>query len=429
MPKKDKTEVKTYKQAVVNAVILVVVLSLFLYVAIQLSRNFSGQVSTQRTQTVTDVNYTYLDGYVFKDSETLDENGDIIHYLVSNGEKVGVGQAYAEIYSGTDIEPSARKSIQKKLNGLSERIDMLEKGLEGDKNVSDLGAISDKMANSYYEYIDAILGGDLLSAHSPGSALMSSLIDHSSITLSEATENALTKLYSERESLISSIGGVKRTLVSDRSFIFSADTDGYESLFHSSLLNDCTVQSLDSLIADPVSSSADLAGSAIYSSKWQLVLPIDKPDHTIFKDSVGSTYTVELLNSDGISLSMHLERIVADGEDPERAYLILSSLELTSISGLSRHQSVRITLDSCMGYRIPEGAIHSQGDQKGVYILIGNMIEFRRITVIGKGDGYYIVNTYKKDYEEGTLSDIPYLNINDLIVTSGNDLYDGKLLK
>ena len=55
LPKREKADVKTYNQAVVNAVILVVVLSLFLYVAIQISRNFSDKVSTQRTQKITDV--------------------------------------------------------------------------------------------------------------------------------------------------------------------------------------------------------------------------------------------------------------------------------------------------------------------------------------------------------------------------------------
>ena len=55
-------------------------------------------------------------------------------------------------------------------------------------------------------------------------------------------------------------------------------------------------------------------------------------------------------------------------------------------------------------------------------------MEFRRVTVIGEGNGYLIVNTYEKDYSEGLVSEIPYLKANDLIITSGNDLYDGKLL-
>ena len=89
---------------------------------------------------------------------------------------------------------------------------------------------------------------------------------------------------------------------------------------------------------------------------------------------------------------------------------------------------MRITLGSKTGYRVPSDAVHTVGEDTGVYILVGNMIEFRRITIIGEGEGYYVVITYERDLEDSLTSQTPYLNINDLIVTSGRDLYDGKLL-
>ena len=429
LPKRKKAEVKTYNQAVVNAVILVVVLSLFLYAAIQISRNFSDKVSTQRTQKITDVTYSYLEGYIFKDSAALTFDGDIIHYLVADGEKVGVGQAYAEVFSGTALDETARQDAQSRLNELSDSISMLERGLEGGKTVSDLGGISDEISDNYYAYIDAVTSGDLISATAPGGSLLSSLIDYSAITLSEAAENTLSRLIGERERLISSIGGVKRTLVSDRSFTFYRDSDGYEDIFNSNRLEGLSREALDALAGQSAAGSDGKSGSMVYSSKWQLAIPIGETDYSTFKDSIGSVYTVELLGSSSLSLQMKLEEIVSDGEDTNSSYLIFSSYDLSKISGLGRHQSVRITLGSCTGYRIPEGAIHRVGENTGVYILIGNMIEFRRVTVIGRGDGYYIVNTYEKDYEEGAVGSIPYLNTNDLIVTSGRDLYDGKLLK
>ena len=150
LPKREKADVKTYNQAVVNAVILVVVLSLFLYVAIQISRNFSDKVSTQRTQKITDVTYSYLEGYIFKDSAALSFDGEIIPYLVADGEKVGVGQAYAEVFSGTALDETARQDAQSRLNELSDSISMLERGLEGGKTVSDLGGISDEISDNYY---------------------------------------------------------------------------------------------------------------------------------------------------------------------------------------------------------------------------------------------------------------------------------------
>lgn len=451
----DKNEVKTYKQTVVNAVILVVVLALCLYVAIQISQNFSTQVSTQRTQMVTDVTYSYFDGCIFKDGEIITASCDIVHYLVPDGAKVGVGQAYAEIYSGTSIPEGERAAVEEKLNDLSTRITMLEAGIAGGSGVSDLGVIGKDISDSYYSYINSILNGDISDADVSGDNLLGSLINYSIYSadrLAEAAKTTLAALKNERASLISEMGGTKTVLVSKRSFTFYRHSDGYENILNSSVIGSLDRNKLDELIKIEQSDTHGSIGSAIYSSKWYIALPTDEAGYEIFAGNTGKTFEIEMLGADGLKINMLLEAVVAkdignteilesetdeesteNAEIPEaldtsRTYLIFSSFDLAKIASFDRHQSVRITLDSSTGYRIPKEAVHTVGDNRGVYILIGNMIEFRRITVIGEGDGYYIAATYERDLAEDVESEIPYLNINDLIVTSGRDLYDGKLL-
>ncbi len=428
LPVRNKTEVRTYKQTVVNAVILVVVIALFLYVAIQISQSFSTKVSTQRTQTVTDTVYTYLDGYIFKDSAQVKADGDVIHYLVGDGEKVGVGQAYAEVYTGSPLSPDERESAERRLGELTERISMLESGLESGKNVADLGAILSDIDTSYYAYIDAVLGGNLDAAGDFGDTLLGGLVDYSAVTLSEVARSTLSELKAERDSLISSIGGTKQTLISDKSFTFYRDTDGYEGILNFAAVAELSRDTLDSLASMSAERGDGAIGSAVYTSKWYIALPTTEAEYIAFKDSLGDTFNIGFIGSDGLTLPMVLEAAFAEENDVDRAYLLFSSFDLARISGLDRHQSIRIEMSSCTGYRIPSGATVRLGEQDGVYILVGNRIEFRRITLIGEGDGYYIANTYERDYEEDSKSEIPYLSINDLIVTSGRDLYDGKLL-
>ena len=448
LPRRDKNKVRTYKQTVVNAVILVVVLFLFLYVAIQISENFSTKVSTQRTQMVIDITYSYFDGCIFKNGEVLTASADIVHYLLPDGAKIGVGQAYAEIYSGTAIPEGERAETEKRLNELSGRITMLESGLEGGKNTSDLGSIGVDISDNYYAYIDAILSGDIPAADKSGENLLGALIDYSAITLSEAAKNTLSALKAERDELLSNIGGTKTVLVSNKSFTFYREADGYEETLNSSLIDTLDYDTLDSLMTSKQKNSENEIGSAVYSAKWYIAIPADEAGFETFKGNVGKTYEVEFLGADGLSIQMLLEAVVAEGSDgaitadetaetgdgeesnldSSRTYLLFSSFDLARISSLDRHQSVRITLGSSTGYRIPKDAVHTVGDARGVYILVGNMIEFRRITIIGEGDGYYVATTYEKDFAEGIESEIPYLSINDLIVTSGRDLYDGKLL-
>ena len=450
-PKRDKNKVRTYKQTVVNAVILVVVLAMLLYVAVQLSQNFSAQVSTQRTQMVTDVTYSYYDGCIFKDGEVLYADGDIVHYLVPDGAKVAVGQAYAEVFSGTAIPKDQRKAAEERLNELSSRISMLESGLEGGKNTSDLGNINQDIADSYHAYIDSILSGDIPSADILGDKMLGAMIDYSAITLAEAAKNTLSTLKSEREQLLGEIGGTKTTLVSERSFTFYRSADGYEESLNTSVIEDLDREQLDLLMKGERKATQGSIGCAVYSAKWYIAIPADDAGYERFRANVGKTYEIGFLGADDLSINMLLEAVIAEeiydeteeiteGEDEDesgeeeknldtaRTYLLFSSRDLSRIAGLDRHQSVSITLSAKSGYRIPREAVQRQGEDIGVYILVGNMIEFRRITIIGEGDGYYIANTYERDLSDNLGSEIPYLNINDLIVTSGRDLYDGKLL-
>ena len=83
---------------------------------------------------------------------------------------------------------------------------------------------------------------------------------------------------------------------------------------------------------------------------------------------------------------------------------------------------------------------HKTGeDVKGVYILAGNVVEFRKINIQVARDGYIIVDTYEdmkayldsltdEERSKKTADGWEYLNLNDNIITSGNELYEGKVI-
>ena len=425
---KKRAGERVYKQTVVNAVILVVILALFLYLAIQLSSGFSLQVSTQRTQKVTDSTYAHLTGYIFRDDTTLYSDADVVYYAVRDGEKVGVNQTYAETFSGTGLSDDEAKSKEKDLEAISQRIFLLESGLGYGSSASDIGSVKDSISKNRYAYIDAILDGNISSADKSGDALLSAMVDYSAIRGGEATKNRLSALKDERDQLLSSIDGNHRALISDKSFSFFHSADGYEEIFHTSHLDGLTAEKFDSLISSEPKSTAGAIGKMTYTSKWYLAIPIDEADYEAFKKLSGQTLSVNFSDTDGLTLDMLLERVYAEEDDPDSAYMLLSSHSLSNVAFLDRIQNVSVLLDSRSGYRIPESALYNVDGQEGVYILVGNVVEFRRVTVISRGEGYYIVNTYEVDLLEKPSSEIPYLNINDMIVTSGNDLYDGKQL-
>ena len=85
------------KQSVINTVVILAVISLLLYVVFQLVGNSNLMVSTQKTQVVTDINYAYGKGYIFKDETVIVSDGGIVDRLVPDGARVRVGSVYAEL--------------------------------------------------------------------------------------------------------------------------------------------------------------------------------------------------------------------------------------------------------------------------------------------------------------------------------------------
>jgi hypothetical protein len=183
-----------------------------------------------------------------------------------------------------------------------------------------------------------------------------------------------------------------------------------------------TAEKLDALVEREPKEYTGAIGKAAHTAKWYIAIPVSEAESFTFTESL--TYDITF-NESNRTIDMLLEKIYV-GEDG--AYLLFSCYDLSLVPAFSRAQSVKIRTGSVSGYKIPAEALTKLYNENGVFILVGSRVEFRRVTVIADGDRYYIVNTYASDSEEGAVSDIPYLNANDLIITSGNDLYDGKSL-
>ena len=422
---RKKKEIRRYSQAAVNTVILALLLAVFVYMGVQFSRNFSSTVTTLRTQTVTDSSYVYLKGYVFRDETPLTFEGTgVIDMPSEDGSRVGVDQKYGVYYpmGGSDETVRAKQEELDKLNESISRLDHnTAHGI-----VANLDVVNKIISSSYYAYIDSVLDGDFSLADKKSADLLDALVDHALITGKGGSGNDIAEsLEKKKQELITSLGASGRELVSDESFYFYRSLDGYEGVFAISSLEGMTPDGLKKLIAaSPVTYSSGTVGRIVHSPKWYMAMPTDKATAKRFEEGV--VYSVLYSGNSDARVEMALERICVD--EKGGAYLLFSSFDLNLSGEISRSQNVKIVMDSVTGYRIPDEAIVERDGFKGVYILVGTVVEFRRVTPIGDGNGYVIVKTFEKDQEEDPNNKIPYLKTNDLIITSGNDLYDGKLL-
>ena len=356
---------------------------------------------------------------------TADES-DVVYYTVRDGEKVGVCQTYAYLYSSSGLSYSDSRLTESELLNLSTRINLIESGINKNTSGSDLSSISNDISRHYYSYVNSLTDGDLSSAQKAGDWLLSSLVEYSVGVGGQTSSSVIKELEAGRSELLASLG-TPTALTSEEGFNFMYSSDGYESIFGTDKLDGLTPAGLEQLAKSAPGKSSDrVIGRRIYSPKWYIAIPVGEATYLGFSE--GAVYDVTFSDSDGATVDMKLERICVDEQDENKAYMLFSSYDLTVAASLSRTQSVSIYLGSCSGYRIPKQAIHHSEQYDYVYILVGNMVELRRVSIKGEGNGYYIVGTYQEDQKDNVSRDIPYLNTNDLLITSGNDLYDGKLL-
>ena len=110
----------------------------------------------------------------------------------------------------------------------------------------------------------------------------------------------------------------------------------------------------------------------------------------------------------------------------DKTVLVFKTDVMPSGFNYLRKQNVQIIEESYTGYKVPSNAVRVINGKKGVYILSGNTVKFKEITVLVEQDGYFIVEERPSYYEDPDCYD--KLGLYDMIIVSGKNLYDGKII-
>ncbi len=419
------------KQTAINTAVVAVVILLALYLAVQVSRNISGSVSTLRAQRITDTESLTVKGYIFRDEKIYYSNGGVADFLVDNGERVGVGKQVADIYSvssGADAQ-----KLQAELDSLAQRIRMLESGISEAKKLSQASQIFDEIDDSYYAMLSAIENGSLSTADKQAQTFLDAVNSYMIATgRTEEAQSVLNSLKEQKAELIARNLSLNTRVEMQESCYFYTQCDGYEGLFDYTALDGLTPASFAGLMSSQKQEYTGAIGKQVFSPVWYICFPVSDEYCDMFENNAANAkteYEASFLSNDGEKVMLTFESASYSDADGNSGFVKFSCKQMPEDFEFLRAQNVQIDLDSTTGYRVPAEAVHTEDQSNYVYILNGNMVEKRRITVIGKGEGYYIVNTYEADYNEtGAVNPVPYLAENELIITSGRDLYDGKLL-
>lgn len=397
-------------------------LCLIVYTVYHAVGNGSGSLLTTPARQISDVQLLGGEAWLFRDETllTVPQPG-LVNSIAKSGTKVGKNASLTEVWVGTPTEELSRK--QSELDRINRTIEVLEGSLlPAGTSVSAADGYRADAMRTLMEIRQVIRDGDWSMISDLEDEMLVLLNRYGALTGSEELlENALTEAREERQRLLE---GERITLSNDISSAYyygMSEVDGYESLFTEEVLKELTVERFAELrAAEPTDpSDAFVVGKLCYGYSWHLAVDFGDGAGELFEP--GTKYPFRFPESDGMELSLLCEKILT-GQDGSTVVIFGSEVTPLELRFL-RSQSVEITVGSSSGFYIPQQALIVQNSVTGVYIFEDSTVCFRRIAVLYEGDGYLIAALTDGQPEH----EIQYLELNDLIVTSGKNLYDGKV--
>ncbi len=385
-----------------------VVIILFLVVCVSIVYNFGNRDSVTESALMADATASAeFKGVFIRDEKVVTYSGDgVLSYNVPDGGRLGNGTVIAQVYL-TDDQIKADREAEE----LTKELDILNKiqnpGTIESAQPSNLSVnIEETYRNLIYnrdicnyEAIDSLKDDFLI--------LLSTyqIVTDSSIDFSSKISDINTKLLQLKASSVAP----KEVITSDRSAYFVSYCDGLESQLTKDNISALTVEQLKQ-ITDTKDDSPDIVGKLIDGYEWYLAGIVD---NTRKEYAVGDKVSLQFESTSEIFKAEIID--VRDEGDPAKSIIVVSCNQFNYDLVQHRCEKVELIKGNYSGLKVPREAIRFRQQEekivdedtgitstvtknfKGVYILEGEQVEFKKLDVIYEGSDYVLSAVHDGD--------------------------------
>ncbi len=333
--------------------------------------------------------------------------GGAVSYSVPDGSKVANDSVVACVYKSED--PIV---INSRIEALKDEIELLESAQNpGTTEAASPGFISPLIDEQYQLIATKLAKGDAatVSANCDQFLLLSSIYQ---IAIGEAEnfDSRIDELYRQLNELESRQQNPTREITVDNPGYFVSYTDGYEDSLNFENISELTADDIKKIIFDENSggkgTSKNTIGKLIDGYDWKMVGIIDNSNHTY---TAGDSVELKFAStSDSVTAVIEL---ITDTDDPNESIVQLDCDQMTFDLVRRRVEHVEMVLHDYEGIRVPRSALRfDKNNEKGVYVLLGQRVMFKKLDVIFECDDYLLSRI---------TSDSSYVSIYDEIILSG----------
>ena len=390
------------------------------FLAYQVYNAFYSPYETETVTQLDNEDKIEVDGIFLRNEEIVeaDHNGYIVHYLYSDGKKIGAGGTVAELYANeSDV------LNYEKIKELNELVEILEESQDQSSVlVTNADHVTNQINNKIKEFSSAVYKHDYEAIEKCKDDMQILLNRRNIITEKEKNFSGyISKVKGQIDSLKSKIKNPLKAVKVQKNGNFVISVDGFENKARYSTVSQMSVTEAEELIlsSTPETVSGKAIGKLVTDFDWYytMILPIDdrELDENI---KIGSSLKIRFNSVSDEILNVTVSKVTVDEASGKMAVTVKSNY-LNEKFCSARKEKADLIFSSVKGYKIKKSAVRIVDDKKGVYVVIGKQMFFRKIDVLYEIEDYVVC---KISSGNGTLK--PF----DDVIVKGTDLYDGKTI-
>ncbi len=434
MEKSDKTVI------IRKVAVAIITLLLIAYiVSVVLKANFT-QIKTETANIMTVPDAISVSGYFIRDEHLIkNDNQGFISYELSDGDKISVNETVACVYK--DESAAADKQT----------IDKLETQISGLQQLEKTSQTISASPDSLDKNIASLLSDINLDVDRRDFALANKNIETMLYNINErqiatgkvksfsGTIAELQSRVSELKKNSAAITGKK--VLSPATGYFASCADGYEGCINISDLKELMPGDLSDDKIKKKDIPDNVIGKTFSGVYWYVACEVSADEALKIKNAYQLGVDIPTANSSIIDVELESVNQKTQTSD---AVVILKGSYVNAEMANIRKEDISIVVNTYKGIYVPKAAVHERqvtettedekGNKtaetknvKGVYVRIGNELQFKQIIVIYTGDDFVVCKN-SPPREEWVTKEYGILKAYDDVVVEGANLYDGKII-
>lgn len=390
--------------------VLVLILSIFMLVTVfhQFVQVFEDDYTTETATVYSSAEKVTFNG-VYVRNETVVSGGKngVLSYPSPDGSKVAKDSVVAYVYrSANDIY------INRQIENLKSEVEILKKEQSPGTTVVAQPEFISSLIEEKYRTITTLAAKNDLSSLKSESDNFQMLMGIYQIVIGEETDynDRIEQLEKQIKQLEAKQNNPIDTITVPNSGYFISYVDGYEDILSTDKLSSITVDDIKKIIENDGYNTAKISkkavGKIVDDYEWNLVGIVD-PKTASFNP--GKEVKIKLSSTPDL-LSAKITDVI-ETDDPNECMIVLSCEKLNSNLVQYRTERVEMILDDFNGIKVPREAVRfNKNNEKGVYVLLGQRIAFKKVDVIYECDDYLL---------SAITSDTSYISVYEDIILSG----------